>query len=227
MENILWNKLEVVILDVDGTFYEQSKLRWIMFFKLVLYYTLRPWRYNELFILYYFRKEREKRAGFKGTNLKEEQYRWCAEKVNVNVEVVRRVIRQWIFNKPNIYLKECMYPGISQFLDVLKKKNIKTAVYSDYDPRDKLEHMGIQVDLGISSTDESVNSFKPCPDGLYVILSEMKITNKNNCLYIGDRHELDGLCAERAEIPFLFVDKKMAVKDFYLKLSAELINAKN
>lgn len=225
MGDVLWDKLNLIIFDVDGTFYEQSKLRYIMFFKLVVYYIVRPWRYKELLILYHFRKEREKRAGFKGEDLENEQYEWCAQRTNENIDVVRRVVEQWIFKKPNRYLKQCMYPGLANFLNDLKKNGIKTAVYSDYDSVDKLAHMQVLVDLEISSTNKRVNSLKPNPDGLYLILSEMNITNKDNCLYIGDRIELDGLCASRAGVPFLFVDKKNAIKDFYLKLSAELAQA--
>ncbi|MNL64920.1 hypothetical protein D3C87_1891910 [compost metagenome] len=81
--------------------------------------------------------------------------------------------------------------------------------------------MQIEVAIEVCSTDKRVNGFKPCPDGLLLILSEMRI-KKENCLYIGDRWELDGVCAERAGISFLFADKLIAVKDFYLKLSAEL-----
>ncbi|WEK21218.1 MAG: HAD family hydrolase [Candidatus Pedobacter colombiensis] len=227
MENILWNRLELIVFDVDGTLYDQSKLRKIMFVRLILYYILRPYRYNELFILYHFRKEREKRAGFRGKNLKDKQYQWCAQKVNEKVEVVRKVIDQWIFNEPNRYLKRCMYPGVRQFIVDLKVKGIRTAIYSDYDSVNKLENMQIKVDLEISSTDERVNSFKPCPDGLLFILSEMNITNKNNCLYIGDREGLDGSCAEYANISFLLVDKGIAAKNFYQKLSKELINVRN
>jgi FMN phosphatase YigB (HAD superfamily) len=215
--------LELVIFDVDGTLYHQSKLRKIMFFKIISYYLLRPWKFKELFILYHFRKEREKRAGFTGVNLQEEQYIWCAQKLNVKIETVKDVIDKWIFTLPNDSLKSCMYPGVSKFIADLKLQGAKTAIYSDYNSKNKLKKMGLYVDLEVSSTDPEVNSFKPLPDGLLLILSEMNISNKKNCLYIGDRFELDGLCAKNAGIPFLLVDKAAAPKDFYFKLSSQFI----
>lgn len=227
MENISWQRLQLVIFDVDGTLYEQSKLRKIMFFKLITYYIIRPWKYGDLLILYHFRKEREKRAGYSSDNLQDEQYLWCAEKVSVPVQEVKKVVDKWIFGTPDIYLGTCMYPGVSAFLADLRKYGIKTAVYSDYKSENKLKQMQIYVDMEISSTDKKVNSFKPLPNGLLEILSEMKITDKGNCLFIGDRFELDGLCAENAGIPFLLVSKEDGVKDFYERLSEQLNRALN
>ena len=82
--------------------------------------------------------------------------------------------------------------------------------------------MQLQVDLEISSTDERVNSFKPNPEGLMLVLSQMNITNKANCLFLGDRDELDGQCARTLGIPFLLIHKKIAMKDLYHKLAAKI-----
>lgn len=193
-----------------------------MLSKLLLYYGCRPWKYKELLMLYHFRKEREKRAGYKGQNLEEEQYQWCAKKMNIQVDAVKRVVNQWIFQAPNPYLKSCVYPGVAEFLAALKNKGIKTAVYSDYESKTKLKHMQLQVDLEISSTDERVNSFKPNPEGLMLVLSQMNITNKANCLFLGDRDELDGQCARTLGIPFLLIHKNIAMKDLYHKLAAKI-----
>lgn len=227
MKNIFWTELQVVIFDVDGTLYQQSKLRRIMFIKLIVYYLLRPWKYRELVILYHFRKEREKRAGYTSPDLEEEQYLWCVEKTGAALKTVKEVIDQWIFEWPNRYLEKCMYPDVRQFFSTLKKYGIKTAIYSDYKSADKLKHMQIQADMEISSTDKRVNSFKPLPNGLLEILSAMNITERENCLYIGDRFELDGLCAKAAGIPFLLVDQTSASTDFYGKLAQYLIKSRN
>lgn len=226
MENIFWESLELVIFDVDGTLYRQSVLRKIMLFKLLSHYMIRPWRYKELLILYHFRKEREKRSGFRGVDLEEEQYQWCADKVNQKPEVIKEVIEKWIFDLPNRYLKASLYPGVAQFFNDLKQNGIKTAIYSDYNSERKLEKMELVADLQISSTDKRVNSFKPLPAGLLLILSELKITTKENCLFIGDRFELDGVCAENAGVPFLLVEKDKASKDLYTELSNHLIQSR-
>jgi FMN phosphatase YigB (HAD superfamily) len=222
MENIFWEGLELVIFDVDGTLYRQSKLRKTMLFKLLCYYTLRPWKYRELLILYHFRKERENRHDYSGSNLEEEQYEWPAALLKTKPEKIKKVIEDWMYTAPNPYLKSVLYPGIAQFFTDLKQYGIKTAIYSDYKSDDKLQAMGLSADLQICSTDKRVNSFKPLPRGLLVILEELRIKQKGNCLFIGDRFELDGLCAERAGIPFLLVDKDIADINLYTELSTQL-----
>ncbi len=119
-----------------------------------------------------------------------------------------------------------MYPDVSQFFTDLKAHGIKTAVYSDYNSGDKLKFMRLKVDMEVSSTDDRINSFKPLANGLSFIISALKV-NRENCLYIGDRFELDGLCAQYAGVPFLLVDKTNANKNFYAKLSEELVRLKN
>jgi len=227
MKNISWDRLQLVIFDVDGTLYNQSKLRKIMFIKLFSYYIIRIWKYRDLLILYHFRKEREKMAGYKGKDLEEEQYTWCAKKTNEKVSRIKRVIDKWIFNAPNDYLERCMYPDVNVFLSELKNNGIKTAVYSDYNASVKLAKMKVHVDFELSSTDKRVSALKPLPDGILVILNEMEVTDKKDCLFVGDRFELDGICAENAGVPFLLIDKLTAAKDFYLKLSTMLFNVKN
>lgn len=219
MENISWEGLELVIFDVDGTLYRQSKLRKVMLFKLLSYYALRPWKYKELQILYHFRKEREKRPAYHSSNLEDEQYEWPAILLNIKPAAVKKVIEKWIFQAPNQYLKAAMYPGVAQFFEDLKLCGIKTAIYSDYKSDEKLQAMGLSADLQRCSTDKKVNSFKPLPKGLLVILEELDIKQRGNCLFIGDRFELDGLCAENAGIPFLLVDKNKADINLYTELS--------
>lgn len=221
MEKIPWKTLEIIIFDLDGTLYDQLKLRKKMFLALIGYYLLRPWRYKDILILYHFRKEREKHAGSQQKNIQEAQYQWCLNKVDSSLAEVKRVINKWIFDFPNRYLRKCSYPGIHSFFEELEKQGISTAVYSDYEAKNKLEKMDIRVDLVASSTQTEINALKPLPNGLTYILSKMGIKNKENCLFIGDREELDGECSRIAGIPFLLIDKKTGPY-FYRQLLEKL-----
>lgn len=200
-------------------------MRKIMAIKLISYYAIRPWKFKELYILYHFRLEREKRAGYEGTNLEEEQYNWCALKLNEEVTKVKEVVNRWIFNIPITYLKNCVYPGVNFCFDSLRRKGIKTAVYSDYNVTNKLLELGIETDFQVSSTDIRVNSFKPLPKALNIIVDELGITNRDNCLFIGDRLDLDGACAQNAGIPFLLINKKKALTSYYSDLLSALISS--
>jgi len=217
--------LKLVIFDVDGTLYDQKKLRNKMMVALSWYYFLRPWKFKELLIIYHFRKERERKAGFKGPDLYNAQFDWCAEKVKYPVNTIKNVVNKWIFAFPNRYLKSCMYPDVKELFELLKENDILRAIYSDYDSDEKMKWMGLEADLLISSTDAEINALKPQPKALNYIIDKFKIKEKNSCLFIGDRPELDGVCAKQAGIKFLLIDKEKAKNNFYKKLSKAILDA--
>ncbi|PWS29210.1 hypothetical protein DHW03_05145 [Pedobacter yonginense] len=222
--SIDWRKIKLVIFDVDGTLYDQSKLRWRMLFALLGYYFFRPWRYKDFLILHHFRAEREKKAGFFGDNLNQLQYEWCKEQVNLPLSRIKKVVDKWIFDYPNQYLASCKYPDLDFFFQSLRNQHIRIAVYSDYDAELKLKAMNLNVDLSVASTDQSVNAMKPLPNGLIKILTKFSIEDKNSCLFIGDRVELDGECAKRAGVPYLIITKQQAKINLYKSLSNNLLN---
>ncbi|WP_162055636.1 HAD family hydrolase [Pontibacter pamirensis] len=216
------DKTKVVIFDVDGTLYHQPKLRKRMLRALLAYYALRPWRVKEVLILHHFRAEREKRSGSACSSLEDGQYAWCAQKGNYPLDKVRQVVGYWMFRFPNQYLQACLYPGISTLFDTLRNHNIKIAIYSDYKAHDKLKAMNLQADLVVSSTDPEVDRLKPDPKGLLYITGKLQV-DPSECLFIGDRQELDGESAIRANMPYLIVDRKPLGKfDFYQKMAVAL-----
>jgi phosphoglycolate phosphatase/putative hydrolase of the HAD superfamily len=217
-----WSKIKVVIFDVDGTLYTQSKLRSKMLFALLFYYSLRPWRIREILILHHFRAERERRPRNEYKDLENAQYAWCADKIQFPLSTIKQVVEHWIFNFPIRYLKDCIYPGTKDFFEALRKHNITIAIYSDYKAERKLEAMDLKADLIVCSTDPAIDQLKPDPRGLHYITQQLNVLAEE-CLFIGDRPELDGECATRANMPYLIVDKKPhAHFDFYHKLNQEL-----
>lgn len=193
-----------------------------MLFELIKYYLPRPMRLKELSVIYHFRAEREKRHGYCGTDLETEQYQWCAAKVNLPIAVIRQVVSKWIFDFPNSYLLNSRFEGIPVLLSVLKKAGIKIAVYSDYTATDKLKYLEIETDMTVASTDAGINCMKPAPKGLLHIMKTLNV-QPAECLFIGDRDELDGHCAANAAMPYLNV--KMYKNDaalFYQKLLTSL-----
>ena len=220
--DINWSRIRAVIFDVDGTLYEQARLRRKMLVDLVSHYALRPWQLEEMMILQRFRKEREKRHGYAGGNLEEAQYQWCADNTRHAVPKIKKVVDRWMFKHPNQYLPNCTYPGTKAFFDLLQTKGIKIGIYSDYKAHDKLTAMGLRADIVVSSTDAEVDRLKPDPRGLLYLAEQLNLTPAE-CLFIGDRPELDGECAEQAGMPYLIVDKQpFEAFDFYQRLHSEL-----
>ena len=213
-----WEGVKAVIFDVDGTLYAQAPLRRKMLLDLIGYYGLRPWRVGELLLLRRFRTEREKHAATTAQNLESAQYEWCARSTGYSVQQVRRVVDKWIFRHPNQYLAACTYPGTHLFFAALRANGIKIGIYSDYPAHEKLAAMGLQADVVISSTDPEVNAFKPNPSGLRYLAERLELAPED-CLFIGDRPELDGACAAQSSMPFLLVEKQpFAVFTFFHRL---------
>lgn len=219
-----FKNLKLVIFDVDGTLYSQSKLRNKMIRALLGYYIVRPWSVKELLIIYHFRKERELKAGFEGDDLYNQQFEWCAAKMKVPVEKVKAVINKWIFEFPNKYLADCMYPDVKDAFETLRGQQILIAIYSDYDAEEKIRHMNLFADLFISSTDSAINAMKPSPKGLNYIIEKFEMPNKAHCIFIGDRIELDGKCAMEAHVPFILAEKELLSRNFYKTLSKKILN---
>lgn len=203
-ESLDWSRVKAVIFDVDGTLYAQGKLRRKMLFDLLGHYALRPWRLQEMLLLRRFRAEREKRPGHQGPGLESAQYAWCADNSRHSVAQVRAVVDRWMFRHPNQYLGSCAYPGTGSFFDALRQQGIKIGIYSDYPAHDKLVALGLQADIIVSSTDPEIDQLKPNPRGLLHIAEALGLAPAY-CLFIGDRPELDGVCAERAGMPYLIV----------------------
>ena len=223
MQVIDWQKIELVILDVDGTLYNQKLLRKKMLSILLNHFLLRPWKFKELWILYHFRKEREKHAGFVGTNLERKQYEWCQTKTNESLERIKATVEKWIFTAPNKFLLPFVFPNVDTFFSALKNRGIAVATLSDYPAKAKLQHMKLATNLNLSATDVEINGLKPATNGLKYALKHFNITNPQKCLFIGDRLELDGTCASNIGVQFLLVEERTARSDFYLTLSKQLM----
>ena len=216
-----WSRVKAVIFDVDGTLYEQKKLRRRVLFDLLTYYIVRPWRLSELRILQSFRAEREHRAGTLSPDLEAEQYTWTATQ-NTTPGKIRRVVEHWMLHHPNQYLARAMYPGTAFLFAALRGRGIRIGIYSDYPAAAKVAALGLEADIIVNSTDAAVSALKPAPHGLFYIANELGLSPRQ-CLFIGDRQELDGLCAERAGMPCLILPSP-ALKDFtfYAELARHL-----
>ncbi|MET4108310.1 HAD family hydrolase [Hymenobacter sp. UYP22] len=217
-----WDEVKCVIFDVDGTLYAQDKLRRSMLRALVQHYSIRPWKTADLLILRRFRHERETQTAYAGPNLEADQYAWVAQGSRYPVERVRAVVRHWMLEHPNQFLPACCYPGVSAFFAALRARGISIGIYSDYPAQQKLAALGLEADIVISSTDAAINRLKPHPQGLLHIARQLGLAPQQ-CLFIGDRPELDGACAAAADMPFLLVEKQpFSAFTFYDSLTRHL-----
>jgi len=201
---INYSKTKVVIFDVDGTLYNQQKLRFYMLKHIFFYLLKHPLKLKEIRIINEFRKQRETRSGEKIENIEAAQYLWAAEKCNVNPDLVKELVNKWIYEIPLRYLKKCRKTGLNRLFKKIKINGIKIAIYSDYPSRKKLNALNLRADLIVSSTDIEIDVFKPNPKGLKYIADTLK-QSISDCIFIGDRQDKDGLCALNAGMLYVIL----------------------
>lgn len=199
-----WSNFQAVIFDVDGTLYNQQKLRFLILIELLKYYLIHPQEITDLKILRNFRRERERHALDLVLDLENAQYEWAATASGVPVEKVRDVVHRWMFTRPLKYLPTCQYLEVIALFDFLSNCGIKTGIFSDYPARDKIDALGLSPSCIVSSTDKAVGRLKPSPRGLFTVSEALNVSPKS-CLFIGDRNDRDGECARRAQMHYLIL----------------------
>lgn len=197
-------EVSAIIFDLDGTLYSQKKMHMYMFYKIFLYYFLKPKDIWELRVLYYFRKKRYEVKDCK--NIEKLQYENISDFLNISESEVRRIINYWMHESPLDCIKKCKYEYIEELFKKIKIMNIKIAVVSDYPVKEKLEALGLKADVLVCSTDEDVDAFKPNPNGFIMASKKLSIP-KEKCVVIGDREDKDGEASRRANMFFLKADK--------------------
>jgi len=202
--HINYSKTQVVIFDVDGTLYNQHKLRFYMLKHIFFYLLKHPLKLKEIRIINEFRKQREIRSGEKVENIETAQYLWAAEKCRVSPNVVKKLVNKWIYEIPLQYLRKSRNTGLNKLFKKIKDNGIKITIYSDYPSHNKLKALNLKADLIVSSTDIEIDVFKPNPKGLIYIAETLKYS-LSECLFVGDRQDKDGGCALNGGVKFVKV----------------------
>jgi phosphoglycolate phosphatase/putative hydrolase of the HAD superfamily len=196
-----WSAVAGVILDVDGTLYDQAGLRRRMALELLRHHATRPWRLGDLRVLAAFRSERERRALVPETGLAHAQFRWAAEATGAPPERVRALVERWMDEAPLRHLPALRRPGVAEFLAEVAARRMKSAVFSDYPAQAKLAAMGLRVDAVVTALDPDVDRLKPDPTGLVVAARRLGLP-VDRCLFIGDRDDRDGAAARGCGMPY-------------------------
>jgi FMN phosphatase YigB (HAD superfamily) len=195
-----WDRYAVVVFDVDGTLYDQGRLRRRMMVRLLME-AARTRDAGFLRIISAFRAIREDNA-FTGPDLKSEQYAVTARRLGVDVEVVRSTVERWMEVAPLPLLPACACPGVHDVFSALRGSGRTVCAFSDFPVERKLAALGLEADIAVCATDPHVDRFKPHPRGLEVIL-ERTGARPEACLMIGDRADRDGVAARSAGVDVL------------------------
>ncbi len=192
MEEAAWDRVRLVVFDVDGTLYRQRTLRLRMARDLVLARSLEAIR-----IVGAYRRQRERAAG---AYSEDALVAAVASATGAAVDQVRATLAEWLERRPLPYLAQCRYPHVPALFDGLRGAGVRVGVWSDHPVTAKLAALGLTADHAISAAE--VGALKPDPRGLLALVDAAGVTPAQTVM-IGDRPERDGEAALRAGVPAL------------------------
>ncbi|MCR5473888.1 MAG: HAD family hydrolase [Lachnospiraceae bacterium] len=188
------NEYKVYVFDLDGTLYDQPKLRTLMALRLIRYYLFHPFAVRQLYILRYFRKVKD---SWTGSSCEDEIIKKVASDINTDADSVRMIVRKWIYDEPLSVIGRTRDRRIGEWIEKLQKAGKTVLVLSDYPTQDKLRALSLSVGGQYCTADERIGQLKPSPKGLFVIMEDFGVSPED-ILMIGDREEKDGECAKGA-----------------------------
>lgn len=201
-----WNEIRLVVLNVDGTLYDQRGLRLRMLQEMLLA-VARTRGIGFIRILRAYRRIREQLGDSLQEDFERELAMRTAAAVGCTEEQVRSTAEEWLEYRPLRHLIHYRYPHLPELFQRLRRHGKAIGIFSDYPARRKLDALGLDADLIVCATDEDVRVLKPHAKGLHLIMSRAAV-NPADTIMIGDRPERDGLAAQAANVRALIRSRK-------------------
>lgn len=225
-----FNEYKLYVFDLDGTLYNQPRLRRIMAIRLIKYYLLHPFSIMELYHLYKFRNIKDKWDEIsdkpnldKTEDLVKSDARigsmdilvcdYMAGKAGVKASKLYDIVYRWIYENPLTALNVTKDENLSSIIKGLRDTGKQVVIFSDYPVEDKLGAMGITVDGMYCSADDSIGEYKPSPKGLQVIMNDYNMASED-IIMIGDRQEKDGVSSQRADIDYIILPRDTKKRNY-------------
>jgi HAD superfamily hydrolase (TIGR01549 family) len=193
-----WPRIDLVVFDLDGTLYNQSVLRRKMMADL-LYSSARSRNITILRIISKYRALREEMGDFEVEDFPDKLVSRTSNILDVEEQMVRDVVEEWINVRPLKYLRSCMTRGCERLFSALHARQRLIGIWSDYPAEEKIRALGLRPDFIVSSEDADVKMLKPNPRGLHRLMDLAGVPAART-LMVGDREDRDGEAARRADV---------------------------
>lgn len=201
-----WNMVDLVVFDMDGTLYDQRRLRMLMLAQLLRDAIVNR-SLHTILTLRAFRRSREALADRQVQDFLTAQYAIPAVPRGCSPEAVRELVAEWMERRPLPLLRDCRRPGVLQLFQAIARRGKRIGILSDYPAAEKLAALDLAADYVVATTDPDVGQPKPDPAGLEKLLRLAKVA-PNRTILIGDRVERDGAVAARLNIRSLILSER-------------------
>ncbi len=215
--------LRAILFDLDGTLYDAGRLRRILLRKLI-FEILRSPRAGLLAVrvIRAYRAAHEQLRSVaipEGTDLGETQVELAASLAGIDRDAVRRHLARWFEGEALTALRGLRSAESAAALDRLRGRGFRLGVVSDYPSAAKLDALGLAeyFEVVVSAQDPGVQRLKPHPAGIYAALELLGVKN-SQALYVGDRVDVDGACADAAGLRFVLVGSERADTSAYPRI---------
>ncbi len=183
-------EIQAVTFDMDGTLYNSARL----FIKL-LPDILR----NRKFIFEYYKvREEIRREEFRG-DIRGEVINRLSQRLMMNTLDCEYMIDETIYRLFASKIdRRLLFKGVRDFINILKKNDVKIGIISDFPVDEKLLRLGLYFEpLRVVINTEDVGALKPCVEP-FKKAAEIFEVEPAKILHIGDRERSDVLGAKRA-----------------------------
>jgi HAD superfamily hydrolase (TIGR01549 family) len=203
-------RIRAVLFDLDGTLYDQRRMRVLMAAELLTLLLSRPLSApRRLRALSAYRRAQEtlRDKPFSATAPRK-QLEVAAEGVNMTPAELERVVKEWMFERPLKYMRYCRAGGLLPLLNHLRDRGIELGVLSDYPAQAKLDALGLANTFSIvlCTSDPEVRALKPNPRGFLRACERWRIEPRE-VLVVGDRADVDARGAAAAGMPCVIMGR--------------------
>jgi len=197
-----WTAVDAVIFDVDGTLFDNTRVRRHLQVRLLRHLLTRRSGWRDVRTVLRFRRTRERLALAEVDDIGRRQYADVASDLGLSANEIKAIVSRWIYQEALAFVPRYAMHGAERFIVQLRELGIRTGVFSDNPAAGKLTALGIKADIVRDASAADIGRLKPHPGG-FIRVAQLLEVAPHRCLIIGDRDDRDGAAARRGGFMFL------------------------